>query len=56
MLAQKIIKNSETKCAMLIVLDVMKDGCLWFCVDYQNANDIAKRESKPIRGMDKCDY
>ncbi|TPP57169.1 Retrovirus Pol polyprotein from transposon 17.6 [Fasciola gigantica] len=53
MLERKIIQPSQSPWASPIVLTKKKDGSPRLCVDYRRLNDITKRDSFPLPGIDQ---
>lgn len=54
MLAEGDIQPAKTSTAPPIMFGPKKDGSSPFSDDYRNSNDVAVRDSRPVRQMDTC--
>ena len=54
MLMQNVIQLSHSPWASPIVLVQKKDGCLWFCMDYQSLNAVTKSDRSLSQGLMTC--
>lgn len=52
MLEQDVIEESSSAWLSPLVLVIMKDGSIRFCLDYRKLNDTTEKDSVPLPGID----
>ena len=54
MLHNDIIEPAASPWARNVVLAKKADGCLRFCVNYRQLNELTYKGSHPLRGISSC--